>query len=436
MTDPIIIIGAGLAGWTTARELRKLDPDTPVLLITADSGDFYAKPSLSNAFQQKRAPAQLVTTPAATMAQTHNVRLLAHTRVLAIDPNTRTLRTTQGDFHYGQLVLATGAQPIRLPLAGDALDQVQSINSLDDFAGFYQRLTGADPEAGQLERRPRQVLIMGAGLIGCEFANDLAAAGYGVTVVDPAAGPMAALLPEAASAQLQQALVDLGVQWHFGATVKAVNRVPVGSPDPGGTMPAAGPGQSPTPVAAHSGAQQAAPALQVELSNGQLARVDIVLSAIGLRSDMALAQAAGLACERAVVVDATLQTSSPGIYALGDGAQYAVGRWGAAPDVAAAPVTGGRTLPYVMPIMSAARALAATLAGTPTAVVFPLMPVAIKTPALPIVVAAPKPGTAGEWRSEEPGLWQFIDGEQHMRGFVLTGTQSARRAEQGKLVRV
>lgn len=414
MLVPIIIIGAGLAGWTTARELRKLDPGTPVLLITADSGDFYAKPSLSNAFQQKRTPAQLVTTPAARMAETHNVRVLAHTRVLAIDPVTRTLRTTQGDFQYRQLVLATGAQPIRLPLAGAAIDQVQSINSLDDFAGFYQRLTGADQAPDQLESRPRQVLIMGAGLIGCEFANDLAASGYGVTVVDPSVGPIAALLPEAASAQLQQALADLGVRWHFGTTVKAVNWAP------------AGPGES----------EDARPALQVELSNGQLALVDIVLSAIGLKADLSLAQAAGLVCERAVVVDATLQSSSPGIYALGDSAQYAVGRWGAALDAAAAPVAGGRTLPYVMPIMSAARALAATLAGTPTEVLFPLMPVAIKTPALPIVVAAPKPGTAGQWQSEEPGLWQFIDAEQHMRGFVLTGKQGARRAEQGKLVQV
>lgn len=341
MLDPIIIIGAGLAGWTTARELRKLDPSTPVLLITADSGDFYAKPSLSNALQQKRTPAQLVTTAAAKMAQTHNVRVLAHTRVLAVDPATRTLRTTQGDFQYRQLVLATGAQPIRLPLAGDAFDQVQSINSLGDFADFYQRLTRADQAGDQAQSRPRHVLIMGAGLIGCEFANDLAAAGYRVTVVDPSVGPMAALLPSAASAQLQQALTDLGVRWHFGATVKALNWAPTGSSEPAG----------------------AAPTLQVELSNGQLALEDIVLSAIGLKADLSLAQAGGLVCERAVVADATLQSSSPGIYALGDSAQYASGRWGAALDAAAAPVAGGRTLPYVMPIMSAARALAATLAG-------------------------------------------------------------------------
>ena len=95
-----------------------------------------------------------------------------------------------------------------------------------------------------------------------------------------------------------------------------------------------------------------------------------MLSAIGLRADTRLAGAAGLACERGIVVDACLQTSAPGIYALGDCAQYAS--------------AGQRTLPYVMPIMNAAKALAATLAGTPTPVVFPLMPVSVKTPALPI----------------------------------------------------
>lgn len=432
MAPPIIIIGAGLAGWTTVRELRKLDQRTPVLLITADSGDFYAKPALSNALQQQRTPAQLVTTPAAQMAATHKVRLLAHTRVLAIDPLTRTLRSTRGEFSYRHLVLATGAQPIRLPLAGDAADQVQSINSLDDFSGFHQRLTSAAGCGDKLlgggsplklqsanEHSRRHVLIMGAGLIGCEFANDLAAAGYRVTVVDPSTGPMTALLPASASAQLQQALAGLGVRWHFGATVKSVNWEKT---------------RVSKAVAESARVHQVESVLQVELSNGSLALVDIVLSAIGLRSDMALAQAAGLVCERGIVVDATLQTSSPQIYALGDAAQYATGMWGVAADAATTSVAGARTMPYVMPIMSAARALAATLAGTPTAVAFALMPVAIKTPALPIVVAAPAPGTAGEWRSQASGQWQFMDGQHQVRGFALTGTQTARRAEQAKLV--
>jgi rubredoxin-NAD+ reductase len=412
MTQPIIIIGAGLAGWTTAREFRKLDTTTPVLLITADSGDFYAKPSLSNALAQGRAPAQLVSTLAAKMVETLKVTLLANTRVEAINPQTRTLTTSQGEFSYRQLVLATGAQPIRIPVAGDAAEQVQSINSLDDFSAFHARLTGAGRDAHGSEPNAvpphkKHVLIMGAGLIGCEFANDLVAAGYPVTVVDPATGPMAALLPLEANEQLREALAAMGVTWHFGATVKSVNQVT---------------GQS---------------ALQVELSNGHLAAVDTVLSAIGLRADTALALAAGLACERGIVVDVTLQTSAAHIYALGDGAQYAKGFWGEGGSASTAgtpSVSGGRILPYVMPIMSAAKALAATLAGTPTEVVFPLMPVAIKTPALPIVVAAPAPGTSGGWHSEEPGLWQFIDAQAQARGFTLTGQQTPRRAEQAKRV--
>lgn len=396
MTHPIIIIGAGLAGWTTAREFRKLDPIAPLMLITADSGDFYAKPSLSNALAQKRSPAQLVSTAAAKMADTLQLSLLARTRVLAIDAVAQRIRTSQGEFSYSQLVLATGAQPIRVPVAGDAADQVQSINSLDDFSDFHARLTGG---------RHQHVLIMGAGLIGCEFANDLIACGYQVSVVDPSAGPMGALLPPQAGEQLREALAALGVRWHWGATVQSVSHA---------VMPGDG----------------AAPGLQVELSNGQVVAADRVLSAIGLRADTALAQASGLVCERAVVVDARLQTSAPHIYALGDGAQYAAGLWGEAEAL----VSGGRTMPYVMPIMSAARALAATLAGTPTEVVFPLMPVAIKTPALPIVVAAPAPGTLGEWRGVEPGIWQFIDTRQQMRGFVITGRQTTRRAEQAKLL--
>lgn len=390
MTHPIILIGAGLAGWTTAREFRKLDPTTPLLLITADSGDFYAKPSLSNALAQGRGPAQLVSTPAAKMAAALNVTLQVQTRVLVIDPVTQVLTTDHGTFSYGQLVLATGAQPIRLPLAGDAAHEVLSVNSLDDFALFHARLTAQTADAPEAAPAKR-VLIMGAGLIGCEFANDLAASGHQVTVVDPSTGPMTALLPSDASAQLRAALTAQGVNWHFGSTVQSVQHT-----------------------------DDATPALHVILSNGPPARVDIVLSAIGLRANTALAQAAGLACERGIVVNASLQTSAPHIYALGDGAQYAS--------------AGSRTLPYVMPIMQAAKALAATLAGTPTEVLFGLMPVAIKTPALPIVVAPPAPGSAGDWHSAEPGIWQFIDPQAQVRGFALTGTQTRQRAAQAKLV--
>lgn len=387
----LVIIGAGLAGWTTAREFRKLDTSTPIVLVTADGGDFYAKPTLSNACAQKRSAEQLVTTPAAKMAETLNVTLRAHSQVRSIDTQaqTLTLSASDGATHiqpYVQLVLATGAHPIRLPLQGDASADVQSINQLTDLAHFQRTLGAA----------PKTVLIMGAGLIGCEFANDLLLGGYRVHVVDPTERPLAALLPAAAGDQLGAALHALGVVWHFGATVQAVK---------------------------HSAAT--AP-LAVTLSTGEVVGADLVLSAIGLRADTALASAAGIACERGVVVDDQLQTSAPYVFALGDCAQYAS--------------AGARTLPYVMPIMNAARALAATLTGTPTALAFPLMPVSIKTPALPTVVAAPHPAQPGGWvadaldaaAAQGGGVWRFMDPAGQQRGFVLTGGQTTRRMELAK----
>jgi len=386
-----VIVGAGLAGWTTAREFRKLDASTPIVLVTSDSGDFYAKPTLSNACAQKRSAEQLVTTPAAKMAETLNVTLQSRSLVSAIDIQAKTLTFTAAGGAprtqpYGQLVLATGAHPIRLPLQGDASADVQSINQLTDLAHFQRTLGAA----------PKTVLIMGAGLIGCEFANDLLLGGYHVHVVDPTERPLAALLPAAAGEQLRTALQALGVVWHFGATVQAVNH------------------------------RTDASALAVTLSSGETVNADLVLSAIGLRADTALASAAGIACERGVVVDDHLQTSAPQVFALGDCAQYAS--------------AGARTLPYVMPIMNAARALAATLTGTPTALVFPLMPVSIKTPALPTVVAPPHPAQAGAWVADAldaeaaptGGVWRFMDPEGQQRGFVLTGGQTTRRMELAK----
>ncbi|MDB5947464.1 MAG: FAD-dependent pyridine nucleotide-disulfide oxidoreductase, partial [Ramlibacter sp.] len=116
-------------------------------------------------------------------------------------------------------------------------------------------------------------------------------------------------------------------------------------------------------------------------------------------------------------------TSDPAVFALGDCAQYAPGRW------TDGPLAGGRTLPYVLPIMSAARVLAAQLAGRCGTLAFPLMPVSIKTPALPLVVASPALDSTGQWHGPEEGLWHFIDGAGLHRGFVLSGKQTSRRAE-------
>jgi rubredoxin-NAD+ reductase len=393
MSHPLVVIGSGLSGWTTVREFRKLDTATPVVLVTLGSGDFYAKPTLSNAFAQKRLPTQLVTTPAAALAETLQVTLRAHTRVVGIDTAARTVALEGGEtLAYRDLVLATGAHPVRVPLQGDAADRVRSVNSLDDYGVFHRELPAG-----------ATVVVMGAGLIGCEFANDLLAAGYRAHLVDPAPVPLSTLLPADAGAALAEALTAAGAVLHAGATVRAVDAA-------GGSDPSAAP------------AAEAAPTLRVTLSDGTVLRAGAVLSAVGLRAETALAEAAGIRCERGVCVDDLLQTSAPRVHALGDGAQYAS--------------AGGRLLPYVMPVMSAARALAATLAGTPTPVRFPVMPVTVKTPALPIVVAAPGPAQAegGRWSRPEDGVWHFHGADGLLRGFVLAGKQTPRRMEQMKLL--
>ncbi len=369
---PIVVVGSGLAAWTTIKELRKHDAQVPVVMVTATSGDAYPKPALSTAFAQGKEAVQLRQGVAADLAAANQVQLQAHTQALSINLEAQQLHTSQGTQPYSRLVLAHGAQPIRIALEGDAADQVLSVNQLEDYVLLRQRL---QPGA--------RVLIMGAGLIGCEFANDLAGAGFQVQVVDPSPRPLAMLLPEDASRQLAQALSALGVVWYWGTSVTSVKQ--------------------------HDGA------LEASLNNGTALTVDMVLSAIGLRANTDWLKGSGLSCDRGVLVNHTLQTSDPQVYALGDVAQYAS--------------ADNRTLPYVMPIMTAARALGATLAGKPTEVVFPVMPVAVKTPAYPLLLASPPPQAAGAWVLAEEGVWRFQNAQAQCMGFVLGGGKTSMRAK-------
>ncbi len=133
-----------------------------------------------------------------------------------------------------------------------------------------------------------------------------------------------------------------------------------------------------------------------------------MLSCVGLRPRTALASAAGIHTARGIAVDRFLATSAPDVYAMGDCAEVE-----------------GLVLFYVMPLMNAARALAKTLAGAPTPVGYPPMPVVVKTPAHPVVVSPPSPGVMGAWKIEvlEAGVRAlFFDADNKLRGFALTGT--------------
>lgn len=387
---PVVIIGSGLAAWSLVREFRRLDRDRPVIVACADAGDFYAKPNLSNALTNGKVPQQLINTPAATLAAQQNVTLYARHQLVQIDREQQVVQLQADEtgtvirLDYGQLVLAVGADPIRLPLQGDAAAAVCSVNHLDDYRHFRTCLD-ALPQGSR-------VVVIGAGLIGCEFANDLANAGYAVSVFDPAPQVLGRLLPVQTAAFVRQQLAEkAGIDWHLGDSIVQVDA----APDATGSY--------------HLTSQQ-----------GATLSAALVLSAVGLRPRTSLAVAAGLPCGRGISVNRLLQTADANIYALGDCAEV-----------------DGLNLPFVQPIMLGAKALAATLAGNPTPVVYPAMPVVVKTPACPVVVAPPAAGVSGAWEetSEADGMTaRYVDNAGQLLGFALAGTASVRKQALAKLL--
>ena len=367
---PIVIVGSGLAGYTLLKEIRKRDAATPVTLVTADDGAFYSKPNLSNALTAGKTAAALAGAGAEKMATDLNATILPHTRVTAVDTQGQRIRTGNGELEYGKLVLALGADPIPHGLAGEGAASVVAVNDLADYAAFRGAIDGK-----------RCVTVLGGGLIGCEFANDLAHAGFAVDVVHLGEWPLERLLPVEAGQRLAVSLAALGVNWHFGCTAKSVE------PTAGG--------------------------YQVRLDNGEAIAADVVLSAIGLRPRTQLAQAAGIPVVRGIRTNRLLETGAANVYAMGDCAEVE-----------------GLNLPYVQPLMVQARALAATLTGTPTPVVYPAMPVMVKTPAHPVAVLPPRIGAAGGWKVEcgDTGICALhVDDSGRLQGFALTGSETGRR---------
>lgn len=365
MSAPVVIVGTGLAGYNLAKEWRKLDAQTPLLLITADDGRSYSKPMLSTGFGKHKEADGLVMAEAGAMAEQLNAQIRTHTRITGIDPGHKRLWIGEEAVPYRDLVLAWGAEPLRVPVQGDAQDALLPINDLEDYARFRSAVAGK-----------RRVLILGAGLIGCEFANDLSAGGYEVEVLAPCEQVMPGLLPPAAATAVQSGLERLGVRFHLGPVLVSLDRQ--------------------------------GDALQASLSDGRLIACDAVVSAVGLRPRIALAAAAGLDVNRGVMVDRYLRTSHANIYALGDCAEV-----------------DGLNLLYVMPLMAGARALAKTLAGEPTAVSYGPMPVTVKTPVCPLVVSPPPRGRAGEWTVEGSGgdiKALCRDSAGALLGYALTGT--------------
>lgn len=371
----LVIVGSGLAGYTLAREHRKLAPARKITVITVDGGEVYAKPMLSNAFAQGKDAGGLVQKSGEQMAQEQRLTLLTKTRVAAIDAKAKTLSLAHGQgtlsLPYDQLALALGADARPFQAPGSETVTVYSVNDLADYAKWRQVLGTQD-----------RILMIGAGLVGSEFANDLAIAGHRVALVDPGPWPLGRLAPAEVGAALGRAMAQQGMALHMGRNIARL--------EPG----------------------------LATLDDGAAIAFDHALSAIGLAPRTELAEAAGLTVERGIVVDRWLRTSDPDIYALGDCA-----------------ISDAGPLPFVAPLMAEAKALAATLAGTPTKLALPALPVVVKTPCLPLVVCPPQAGSAGRWVVEGEGQnlkAQYISEQGAALGFALTGAYANERQALGR----
>ena len=308
-----VIVGAGRAGWQMAQALRAQDAAMPITLVTACNGDVYDKPLLSVAMARGITADKLPREKGADAALRLNIKLLAHTDAVRITPSSRQLRTSRGTLRYQHLVLAHGAQARGLAQIPPAL--CWRINHLQAYTKFCNALGG----------QHKNIAVVGAGLIGCELANDLALAGHTVTLLDVATRPLAAALPPEQSAQLLDAWRPLALKFIGGVHITHVSSAALG------------------------------PAFEKRITthDGQTLTVDHIIVAAGLQTPNQLALSANLAWNNGIDVHAeTLATSVAGIHALGDciAINGQVSRYiepiGRQAATIAASILGGQPRPY------------------------------------------------------------------------------------------
>ena len=350
----IIIVGAGIAGWSAVEALRTLDTTVPITLVTACNGDVYHKPELSVAISRGADKKSLIRESGYEAAKRLSVQLLADTFAIGLSPTLKQLRTTRGSLNYTKLVLAQGSKPV-LP-AQLPPSQCWRVNDLSVWSGLQS----------ELARGKQSVAIVGAGMIGCELAEDFARAGHQVTLLDRNEAPLSGLLPEEAASRLVASLKDLGVTYRGGVDVAGVAELETGK-------------------------------RCIRLEIGHPVEVDHVVAATGLATDNRLALEAGLEFEKGLAVNPqTLSTSDPDIYALGDCISI-----------------DGMSCRFIEPIKHQAQTIAHGILGLDPVQYDHADPVIrLKTRAMPVVLHG-QPSAKGVWRtihatSEELVMEQYL----------------------------
>jgi len=275
LPDSIVIVGGGAAGQAAAETLRREGYDGRLTMLSADPAPPCDRPNLSKGYLAGTAPdsSNLLRPPEFYQAQNIDLKLRAH--VSAIDAGARHVELVDGTrYVYDALLLATGAEPVRLG-AGDERPPVHYLRTLADAHALTAEAVAS-----------RRAVVIGASFIGLEVAASLRKRGVEVHVVAPGAIPMQRILGDDIGRHIRALHEQHGVTFHLGTAATSIG------------------------------------AGRVTLKNGEILQADFVVAGIGVRPTLTLAKQAGLELDRGVTVDTYLETSVPGIFAAGD-----IARW-------------------------------------------------------------------------------------------------------------
>ena len=272
----IVIVGAGAAGFAAAEMLRRQQYDGSIVMIGAEASLPVDRPNLSKDYLAGSAPEDWLPLRPEDFYRDEKIDLRVGVEVASIDvAQRRVILVNSEAVEFDRLLLATGAEPVRLSIPGAVEGQIHTLRSLADCRAIIEAASGA-----------RRALVIGASFIGLEVAASLRARDIEVHVVAPERLPMERVLGEAMGDFVRTLHEEHGVVFHLEDTVVGLD------------------------------------GKRATLKSGATLDVDLVVAGVGVRPRIALAEQAGLTIDRGVAVDAFLETSVPGIYAVGD-----IARW-------------------------------------------------------------------------------------------------------------
>lgn len=274
--DRIVIVGGGAAGFAAAEKLRRERFPGSIVMLSDDDAPPVDRPNLSKDYLAGKAPEDWIPLRRESFYAKNGIDLRLKAKVTGIEVESGAVALADGSMvPYDRLLLATGAEPVRLTIPGADQPHVFTLRSLADCRAIIERAATA-----------RTAVVIGAGFIGLEVAASLRARGIEVHVVAPDRRPMARILGEEMGDFVRALHEEQGVVFHLGETASAID----------GT--------------------------HVVLAGGGVLAADLVVAGIGVRPRVELAERVGLAVDRGILVDAHLETSAPGIFAAGD-----IARW-------------------------------------------------------------------------------------------------------------